>query len=48
MFPGYVSPFLETAPEFIEGFDNFTFDEVVNHDDLEDKTRFLANKEVLT
>lgn len=42
MFPGYVSPFLETDPEFMERFDNFAFDEVVNHDDLEDKTRFLA------
>lgn len=42
MFPGYVSPFLETDPEFMERFDNFVFDEVVSHDDLEDKTRFLA------
>ena len=42
MFPGYVSSFLETDPEFIERFDNFTFDEVVNNDDLDDKTRWLA------
>lgn len=42
MFPGYVSSFLTTDPEFIERFDNFVFDEVVNHDDLEDKTRFIA------
>lgn len=42
MFPGYHSTFLETDPEFIERFDNFAFDEVVNHDDLDDKTRFLA------
>lgn len=42
MFPGYVSKFLETDPEFIELFDNFAFDEVVNQDDLEDKTRFIA------
>lgn len=42
MFPGYVSSFLETDPEFIERFDNFTFDEVVNSDDLDDKTRWLA------
>ena len=42
MFPGYVSDFLRTDPEFIERFDNFTFDEVVNHDDLDDKTRFIA------
>jgi 4-carboxymuconolactone decarboxylase len=38
MFPGYVSKFLETDPEFIERFDNFAFDEVVNHDDLDDRT----------
>lgn len=42
MFPGYVSKFLETDPEFIERFDNFTFDEVVNNDDLDDRTRFMA------
>jgi 4-carboxymuconolactone decarboxylase len=42
MFPGYVSKFLETDPEFIERFDNFAFDEVVNSDDLNDQTRFMA------
>lgn len=42
MFPGYHSSFLETDPEFIERFDNFAFDEVVTHDDLDGKTRFLA------
>ena len=42
MFPGYVSGFLKTDPEFIELFDNFAFDEVVRQDDLDDKTRFLA------
>ncbi len=42
MFPGYVSSFLETDPEFIELFDNFAFDEVAGHDDLDDKTRFMA------
>lgn len=30
MFPGYVSKFLENDPEFIEIFDNFAFDEVIN------------------
>ena len=34
MFPGYVSKFLETDPEFIERFDNFAFDEVVNMPDI--------------
>ncbi len=42
MFPNYQSKFLETDPEFIERFDNFAFDEVVNSDDLDDKTRFTA------
>ncbi len=47
MFPGYVSDFLRTDPEFIERFDNFTFDEVVNQDDLDDRTRFMAILAVL-
>jgi 4-carboxymuconolactone decarboxylase len=42
MFPGYRSSFLETDPEFIESFDNFAFDEVVNSDDLDDRTRMIA------
>ncbi|HJD39430.1 MAG TPA: carboxymuconolactone decarboxylase family protein [Candidatus Blautia stercoripullorum] len=42
MFPGYKSKFLETDPEFIERFDNFAFDEVVNSDDLDDRTRMMA------
>lgn len=42
MFPDYHSSFLETDPEFIERFDNFAFDEVVNNDDLEDRTRMMA------
>ena len=44
MFPGYVSKFLETDPEFIERFDSFAFDEVINQQGqgLDDKTRFLA------
>lgn len=42
MFPGYQSDFLRTDPEFIERFDNFAFDEVVNQDDLDEKSRFMA------
>lgn len=44
MFPGYVSKFLETDPEFIERFDNFAFDEVINEEKaaLDDKTRMTA------
>lgn len=44
MFPGCTSDFLRTDPEFIERFDNFAFDEVINQEgvQLDDKTRFLA------
>ena len=44
MFPGYKSKFAHTDPEFIERFDNFAFDEVINQDgqQLEDRTRFMA------
>ena len=47
MFPGYVSKFLETDPEFIERFDNFTFDEVINMPDIggkevDGRTRHMA------
>ena len=47
MFPGYVSKFLETDPEFIERFDNFAFDEVVNMPDIggkevDGRTRHMA------
>jgi 4-carboxymuconolactone decarboxylase len=47
MFPGYVSKFLETDPEFIERFDNFAFDEVINSDDLDDRTRMISILAVL-
>lgn len=42
LFPGSVSSFSETDPEFIERFDNFAFDEVIHQGSLDDKTRFLA------
>lgn len=42
MFPGYDSKLAKTDPEFIELFDNFAFDEVVNNDDLDDRTRMIA------
>ncbi len=48
MFPGYVSKFLETDPEFIERFDNFAFDEVIHmplaegQEPMDDRTRFMA------
>lgn len=43
MFPGYVSDFLRTDPEFIERFDNFAFDEVIaGTPELDDRTRFMC------
>ena len=47
MFPGYKSKFLETDPEFIERFDNFAVDEVVNMLDIggkevDGRTRHMA------
>lgn len=42
MFGGEKSSLAETDPEFVERFNNFAFDEVVNSDDLDGKTRFLA------
>lgn len=42
MFPGVTSTLAQTDPEFIERFDNFAFDEVVNNDDLDDRTRMMA------
>lgn len=44
MFPGYVSEFAATDLEFLERFDNFAFDEVINEagKGLPDKTRFMA------
>ncbi len=42
MFPDHESGFLKTDPEFIERFDNFAFDEVVNNDDLDGRTRMMA------
>lgn len=42
LFPDCGDTFAETDPEFAELFGNFAFDEVVNSDDLSEKTRFLA------
>lgn len=42
IFSGQPSSLLETDPEFVEFFSNFAFDEVVNQNDLDDKTRFMA------
>lgn len=41
-FPGYVSTVKPTDPELIEIFDNFAFDEVINHGNLNTKTRIMV------
>lgn len=41
-FPGYVSKVKATDPELIEVFDNFAFDEVLNHGKLDTKTRIIV------
>lgn len=43
MFPGYKSKLQETDPEFIERFDNFAFDEVVNEVQLDDHTTMMSH-----
>ena len=42
LFPGYVSTLAETDPEFIEYFDNFAFDEVLRHGNLDGRTRLMV------
>ena len=41
-FPGYVSKVKNSDPELIEIFDNFAFDEVLNHGSLDTKTRIMV------
>ena len=42
LFPGRVSTLVQTDPELIEYFDNFAFDEVLAHDDLDRRTRLMV------
>jgi 4-carboxymuconolactone decarboxylase len=42
LFPGHVSTLAVTDPELIETFDNFAFDEVLRHDDLDRRTRLMV------
>lgn len=42
MFPGSHSTMMETDPEFMALFYNFAYDEVVQQDDLDDRTRYMA------
>jgi 4-carboxymuconolactone decarboxylase len=41
LWPNYISKGQKTDPELIEVFDNFAFDEVINHDTMETKTRVM-------
>jgi len=41
LFPGYESKLQKTDPEFIELFDNWAFDEVLQQSKLETKTRLM-------
>lgn len=42
VFPNHHSTLKATDPELIEVFDNFAFDEVLSHGDLDDKTRLMT------
>ena len=42
LFPGHVSTLEVTDPELIEYFDNFAFDEVLRHGDLDTRTRLMV------
>lgn len=42
LFPGYVSRVAVSDPEFIEVFDNFAFDEVLQHGSLDAHTRLMV------
>ncbi len=42
LFPGHVSTLAATDPELIEIFDNFAFDEVLRHGNLDIRTRLMV------
>jgi 4-carboxymuconolactone decarboxylase len=42
LFPNHQSKLAVTDPELIEVFDNFAFDEVIAHDDLDIRTRLMV------
>jgi len=42
LFPGHVSTLAQTDPELIEYFDNFAFEEVLAHGDLDERTRLMV------
>src|SRR6266542_6334791 len=42
LFPGHISTLAVTDPELIEIFDNFAFDEVLRHGNLDVRTRLMV------
>ena len=42
LFPGHISTLAVTDPELIEIFDNFAFDEVLRHGNLDERTRLMV------
>jgi Uncharacterized homolog of gamma-carboxymuconolactone decarboxylase subunit len=42
LFPEKATQLMETDPEFMQIFQNFAFDEVMNQNDLDERTRLLA------
>ena len=42
LFPGHTSTLAVTDPELVEYFDNFAFDEVLQHGDLDTRTRLMV------
>src|SRR5271169_3101493 len=42
LFPNHKSTLKETDPELIEVFDNFAFDEVISHGNLDKRTRLIV------
>jgi len=42
LFPGHTSKLAMTDPELIEVFDNFAFDEVLQHGSLDPRTRLMV------
>ena len=42
LFPGHVSTLTVTDPELIDVFDNFAFDEVLHHGNLDPRSRLMS------
>jgi 4-carboxymuconolactone decarboxylase len=42
LFPGHVSTLAQTDPELVDYFDNFAFDEVLGHENLDTRTRLMV------